>query len=253
MSQTLSKKLFFLECKIKIHELPSLWPTPDISDDDDLSSEYKKERSCNHEKKKSKKWNSSKGSFRDDVGSVTSGNNFKDENDLLSLTSVWWQRKNASRIKVLRAMQRSYAKAVKYRTYCLKHKSQWCTSNIESKVAKLGKMVRSQLKETDFVKMDSISILAFLKKFCDACERIGAHKAGATWLVSNFMKKLASLSLKALLLRKKIRLTKFCDERLPLYVKDVKYLLRNFANNNIIVREIEKKDFNSKIQKNQPR
>lgn len=61
-----------------------------------------------------------------------------------------------------------------------------------SKVAKLVKKLRSQLKVTDFDEIDPISILAFLKEVCDACDSIGIHKWVSAWLFSYIIKKPAS-------------------------------------------------------------
>lgn len=97
-------------------------------------------------------------------------------------------------------MQDSFAKAVIYRTYWLKNKSQRYSSKIALKIAKLGKKLRPQLKETNFDEMDPSSILVFLKKFCDACGSVSMHEGAATGLVSYFMKKPASPSLEARLL-----------------------------------------------------
>lgn len=135
---------------------------------------------------------------------VNSSGKSKEEDDSSSSSSVRNQKKDRSpRIKVSRPMEESFAKAVSYRTYRLKDKSQWYNSKISSKVAKLAKKVRSQLKKTDFDEMDSISILAFLKEFCDACDSIGINERVSMRLVSRYMKRPASSSLEAHLSQKK--------------------------------------------------
>lgn len=80
-------------------------------------------------------------------------------------------------------MQESFEKAVYYRSYRLKNKSQRYNPKIVPKVTKLVKKLRSQLKETNFDKMDPISKLTFLKEFRDACHSIEIREGVSTWLV----------------------------------------------------------------------
>lgn len=85
-------------------------------------------------------------------------------------------------------MHDSFAKAFDCHIYRLKNESQRYNFDIASKVAKFVKMLRPQLKETDFEEMDLISILAFLKKVLDACNSIAIHEEVATRLFSYIVK-----------------------------------------------------------------
>lgn len=62
-------------------------------------------------------------------------------------------------------MQNSFVRAVDYRTYSVKNRSQRYNSKIASQVAKLVEKLRSQLKKMDFDKMNPISILASNKEY----------------------------------------------------------------------------------------
>lgn len=61
------------------------------------------------------------------------------------------------------------------------NKFQRYNSKIASKVTKIVMKLRLQLKETDFDGMYPISILAFLKELCDACDSIRIYEGVATW------------------------------------------------------------------------
>lgn len=129
---------------------------------------------------------------------VTSSRNFKEDDDMLSLSNVRKQEKDrAPHLKVLRPMQKSFVKAMDYSTYRLKKNFQRYNSKIASKLAKLVKKPRSQLRKTDFDEMDPTSISVFLKEFRDACDSIGIQEGIAKRFVSYFMKKPVSSSLEA--------------------------------------------------------
>lgn len=81
-------------------------------------------------------------------------------------------------------MQESFTKAADYGTYSLKNRFPWHESKIASRVARMVKKLSSQLKGMDFDDIGPISILAFLKVFGDACDRIGIHEVATVWLVS---------------------------------------------------------------------
>lgn len=115
-------------------------------------------------------------------------------------------------MKVSGPIQKLFPKAVYYCIYQLKNESWRYNSKIASKVAKLVKKLRFQLKETDVDEMDLISVLVFLKELRDACISIGIHKREATWLVFYFKRKPVSSSLEARPPRK-ICATGLHDER----------------------------------------
>lgn len=94
-------------------------------------------------------------------------------------------------------MQESFTKAVGYCTYRPKNRSQQYVSKIASRIAKLIKELRSQLKRVDFDNIDPISSLAFLKEFRDAFNSTTMHERAAMWMTSYFMKQPASSSLQA--------------------------------------------------------
>lgn len=77
-------------------------------------------------------------------------------------------------------MQKSFAKTVDYRTHCSKNKSRCYESKSASRIAKLVKKLRSQLKETDFNDIGLLFSLAFLKKVGDAFDSIGICVRKAT-------------------------------------------------------------------------
>lgn len=82
-----------------------------------------------------------------------------------------------------------------------------------------------QLMKTNFVEMDLISALAFLKEARAFCDDISIYKGASLRTVLYFMKKSASSSLEGRLSPKKIRATRLHEERLSSYVEGVNYLL----------------------------
>lgn len=93
--------------------------------------------------------------------------------------------------------------------------------------------------KTNLDEMNPISILAFLKKFRDACDCVDIHEGVDTWLVSSFMNSPTSLSLEAQLSLRKIRATVLHDESISTYAEVVNYLLRTYATNGIIIQAIK--------------
>lgn len=149
-------------------------------------------------------------------------------------------------------MERLFLKAADYSTYRLKNKSQRYNSKIASNITKLIKMLRWQLKETDFEEKISISILFVLKEFRDVCDSIGIHEKVATWLVFYFMKRQALPSLEALLSPRKVRLARPPDERLSRHFKVANYWLTTYETDDIIVQAIEESEFYMHAEKVSP-
>lgn len=121
----------------KIHELPPSPPTSHSSDDNDIPSNKKKNRRLHRSKKNRKKSGLYTSSLHDDVWRVTSSDKSKEIDDSLS-SSNFDDKKNdrATRLKVSRPVQKSFLKAVDYRTYRLKNKSKRYNSKIASIVAR---------------------------------------------------------------------------------------------------------------------
>lgn len=187
------------------------------------------------------KSNLSAASDGDDSKNCTSDDKSRKENEESPILSKAYkkQKDNAPRLKGLRPMLDSFAEAVDCCTYYLKNRTQRYNFKIASKVTKLLMELRSHLKETGFVKMNPISMLAFANIVWDACHSIGTSEGAATLLFSYFMNKPASLSLEAWLASEKIHATRHQDERLSSHVEAVNYRLWTYATDDIVARAIK--------------
>lgn len=137
-------------------------------------------------------------------------------------------------------IKESFAKTVGYRTYGPQNRSQRYDTKIASRIAKLVEWFRSLLSETDFDDIGPISILLFLKNFCDACGSIGIYEGASMWLIFYSMKKPTSSSLEVLLSPKETCTPSLHGERLPSYVEVVNCLLTAYATDDIITHAIKK-------------
>lgn len=141
----------------------------------------------------------------------------------------WKEEGQSFCFKVSRPMQRLFAMAIDYLMYRLNNKFRRFDSRVASIIDKSGRKLRSRRWETDFDKTDLISILAFLKKFCYACDSTATHKGAATCFIFHNVRKPPSSYFEAWSSQLKIRSNGLHDDKLSNYIEVVNYLLPTFV------------------------
>ena len=138
------------------------------------------------------------------------------------------RRKNP-KLAIIRPTREIFAKAVNYKSYRLQNRTDTYTSATSSRVTKLEKKLKIQMGSHTFSGKDPITVLAFLARFRDACDKNDVAAGIAVWCFQYFLTGSARHLVASRLVGRTMATDADQEDMLSTYDEVVNFLLHTYA------------------------
>ena len=138
-------------------------------------------------------------------------------------------KRHSRKPTVIRPTNDIFSRAVDYRSYRLVNRKQEYTERIQRSMGKYEKRMKVQMAHHRFNGKDPITVLDFLARFKDSCDRNNISEAAAVWCFQYFLDGQAANVVKTRLSGRSLAVDASRADMLTSYEEVVQFLLKTYA------------------------